>query len=318
MMEKITELKTCRGKKPFPFMKYKWPFLVTSIFFVGMSLYFITVKGLNYSVEFKGGTKIVMDFQEGIGVKEIREATDTALVGDVQVVQFGGDSKQNQYMLRAKYVEGKDEAALLIAALTTKFGAENVTVLSQEVVGPTVGKDLRQKGFWSIIICCALILVYVGFRFDSLFAPGGVIALIHDVVVSAGFFALFQKEFSLSILAALLTILGYSINDTIVIYDRIRENITRLPKNTPTETIIDISVTETMSRTIVTSLTVIFVLVVIFFFGGSVLHDFAFCLIIGCVFGSYSTIFIASPVYLWLQKAFPHRGLKGVGDVQTS
>lgn len=313
-----TELKTCRGRTPFPFMTYKWPFLMISIFFVVASIYFIFVKGLNYGVEFKGGTKIIVAFADHVDIGEIREAADTANVGDVQVVLFGGDAKENQYMLRAKYVEGQNEAALLIEALTNKFGAEKVTILSQEVVGPMVGKDLRQKGFWSLIICCALILVYVGFRFDSLFAPGGVIALIHDVVVSAGFFAFFQKEFSLSILAALLTILGYSINDTIVIYDRIRENISRLPKNTPTETIINISVTETMSRTIVTSLTVIFVLVVIFFFGGSVLHDFAFCLIVGCVFGSYSTIFIASPVYLWLQRAFPHRGLKGVGDVQTS
>ncbi len=298
-------------------MKYKWPFLLVSIFFVCASLYEITVKGFNYGVDFIGGTKIVYSFQDKVAAKDIREATEGLDLGDVQVVQFGGDPAQNQYMLRTKYIEGKNVSDILTGAITQKFGADKVSVLSQEVVGPTVGRDLQIKGIWAVILTCVLILIYVGFRFDAMFAPGGVIALIHDVVVCAGVFAFLGKEFNLPILAALLTILGYSINDTIVIYDRVRENITRLPKSATTVEIIDISVTETMSRTIVTSLTVFFVLLVIFLFGGSVLHDFAFCMLIGVVFGSYSTIFIASPVYVWMQQLFPHRGMKGA-HVQTS
>jgi preprotein translocase subunit SecF len=283
-------------------MKYQGYFMAISVFFVALSFYLIFARGLNFGVDFKGGVKLACQFDPSIKIEAIREATDA------QVTQCGGNP--NEYLIRAKYVEGKDVAALVTEQLTRKFGETKFKVLSQEVVGPKVGKDLQRDAWLSIIITCALILIYVGFRFDFLFAPGAIIALIHDITISVGFFAYFGKEFNLPILAALLTILGYSINDTIVIYDRIRENIARLPKRTTVEQTIDISVTETMGRTIVTSLTVFMVVVILFFMGGSVLHDFAFCMIVGVVAGSYSTVFIASPVYIFLQKLFPGKGIK--------
>lgn len=305
------ELRTCTGKKVFPFIDLQWFFMAVSIFFVAASLYMISVKGLNYGTDFLGGTKTVFEFNAGIGIDKIRAAVDSLKWGDASIVRFGDvQSTKNQYMIRVKFIEGRDTASELAAVLAKAFGEGKANLLSQEVVGPKVGKDLQRKAIISIVWTCVLIMAYLGFRFDFLFAPGAVIALLHDVIISVGFFAFLGKEFNLPILAAVLTILGYSVNDTIVVYDRIRENILRLPAHFSTRDIVNISVTETLRRTVVTSLTVLFVVVVLFLLGGGVLHDFAFCLIVGVIFGSYSTIFIASPVYIWLQKAFPNRGLR--------
>lgn len=306
----MTEFKTLTGKTPFDFMRLKWLFIAISVFFVVMSAYEIGVKGINFGVDFTGGTKILYQFQNGVTAEKIRAAAEELDIGGVQAIRFGADPAAGQFLVRAKYIQGKNVVALLTQKMQATFGKDNVTVLSEEVVGPTVGADLKEKGFLSVTLACLLILVYIGFRFDFLFAPGAVVALIHDVVISVGFFSYFGKEFNLPILAALLTILGYSINDTVVIYDRIRENITRLPKRARLVDVVNISLTETMGRTVVTSLTFLFVVVTLFYLGGGVLHDFAFCLIVGTVFGTYSSIFIASPVYLLLQRLFPHRGIK--------
>jgi len=304
------ELKTCTGKKPFPFMRYKWFFIFISLIFVSLSARELYVNGLNLGVDFKGGTKILYQFSEPTSIDKIRRLTDSLGIGNVQVIRFGNDSSQTQYLVRAKYIANKDVSALLNNKIKEAFASQNVLVLSQEVVGPKVGHDLQKKGYMSVLLACLLILCYIGFRFDFLFSPGAIIALAHDILISIGFFAFFGKEFNLPILAALLTILGYSINDTIVIYDRIRENIGRLSRKTATVDVIDISITETLRRTIVTSLTVLFVVVTLFFIGGGVLHDFAFCLIVGTIFGTYSSVFIASPIYLALQKLFPTKGIK--------
>lgn len=305
---KNENLRTCMGKKPFPFMPLKWPFIAISLVFFALSVYAIAGKGFNYGVDFLGGTKIVYRFDAAVGTDKIREAIEGSEFGDVQLVPFG-DVNSHQYIVRAKYVEGQDVVKAIDARFAGKIGADKFTNLGSETVGPKVGEDLRNKGLLSLVLTCALILVYVGFRFDFLFAPGAIVALIHDVTISAGLFAWLGKEFNLPILAALLTILGYSINDTIVIYDRVRENLQKLPKSTALEDVLDISLTETFSRTIVTSFTVFMVVVALFFMGGGVLHDFAFCLMVGLIFGSYSTLFIASPLYLALQKIFPTKGL---------
>lgn len=304
-----TELKTCMGGKPFPFMKYKWFFILISVAFMVMSLNEVMFKGINFGVDFKGGVKILYQFPTDTTADQIRSAVEGFGVGDIEVIKFGTNPKMAEYMVRAKYMEGKNIADIINAKMMDTFGKDKLKVMSVEEVGPKVGHDLQKKGLLSLVLTCVLILIYTGFRFDFLFAPGAIVALVHDVLISVGVFAFFGKEFNLPILAALLTILGYSINDTIVIYDRIRENIQRLPKNTPTEIVIDISMTETFRRTIVTSLTVFFVVAVLYFFGGSVLQDFAFCLIVGVIFGCYSSIFIASPFYLYLQKAFPKKGI---------
>ncbi|MCP5464525.1 MAG: protein translocase subunit SecF [Deltaproteobacteria bacterium] len=302
--------KTCTGKTPFDFMKFKWAFIAVSVFFVLFSLYEIGINGINFGVDFVGGTKMIYQFPKDATAEEIRGITSKLDLGDVQVIQFGNNPAQNQFMVRAKYKDGQNVDQVLTRALTERYGSEDLKILSKEVVGPKVGADMQKKGSLAVLFTCLFILIYVGFRFDFLFSPGAVVALIHDVVISVGFFSLFNKEFSLPILAALLTIIGYSINDTIVIYDRIRENIGRLPKNAPALQVINISVTETLGRTIVTSLTVLLVVLALYFLGGGVLHDFAFCLLIGIVFGTYSSIFIASPFYLFLQRLFPGKGIK--------
>lgn len=311
MFRTHSNLRTCKGKKVFPFMPMMWPFLIFSVATFGLGIYAITKHGMNYGVDFLGGTKIVYEFDPSIESKTIRAATEGSDLGEVQIIPFGNDNS-HQYIIRGKYMEGKDSAKILDADFAKKFGADKFKNLGSETVGPKVGEDLQKKGWMSIIMTCLLLLVYIGFRFDFLFAPGAIIALIHDVFISAGIFAFMGKEFNLPILAALLTILGYSINDTIIIYDRIRENLTKLPKTLTLEEVIDVSLTETFSRTIVTSLTVFIVVFILFLMGGGVLHDFAFCLMVGIAFGTYSSIFIASPIYLGLQKIFPTKGLNKI------
>lgn len=306
--DKNNDYVTCMGKKPFPYTALKWPFLLVSIICFAWSVYEIGFKGLNYGVDFKGGAKIVYELDPSLKTGDLRKAAEELGLGDVQIIPFGGEGS-NQYIVRAKYLEDRDVADVLNKGFAEKLGRDKIEDMSTEVVGPKVSEDLKRDGILSLAVTCGLILIYVGFRFDFLFAPGAIIALIHDVTISAGVFAFFGKEFNLPILAALLTILGYSINDTIVIYDRIRENLTKLPKSLNLGDVIDISLTETFSRTIVTALTVFIVVVTMFFLGGSVLHDFSFCLIVGLIFGSYSSLFIASPIYLGLQKLFPTQGL---------
>lgn len=303
------ELLTCMGRKPFPFMKFKWLFISVSLFFVLGSIYEIGFKGLNFGVDFLGGTKAVYRFDTSINIDSIRKATLDSGVDSVDITPFANSDDKNEFILRTKYIEGTQPVEIINQAFEKTFGKDKFENLSQEIVGPKVGADLRKNAGLSMFWACAFILLYITLRFDFMFAPGAVAALIHDVLISAGFFAYFGKEFNLPILAALLTILGYSINDTIVIYDRIRENLKSLPNNTPLNTVLDISLTETLSRTIVTALTVFIVVVALFFIGGSVLHDFAFCLIIGVVFGTYSSIFIATPIYAGLVRFMPKSGI---------
>jgi preprotein translocase subunit SecF len=193
-------------------------------------------------------------------------------------------------------------------ALTAAFGKGGYEVRRVEMVGPKVGRDLTKKAMLAIIFSWIGILIYVGVRFEFRYALGGIVALIHDVLVTITFLSVFDKEFDLNIVAALLTIIGYSINDTIVIFDRIREN-SRKNIRMPLLDVINLSVNQTLSRTILTSLTVLLALIVLFVFGGAVIHDFTFALLVGTVAGVYSTVFIASPIVLVFEKIKPS-GLK--------
>jgi preprotein translocase subunit SecF len=277
-----------------------------SLAFIIFSAVVLKAKGLNFGVDFLGGIKLVYKFSSPVGEGPIRNQLESLSLGDAQVVRFG-EVKLNEYLVRVKFQEGRKLSDEISAKL--KELDPTASIISEENVGPKVGAELRKRGVLAVILTWILILVYIGIRFDFLFAPGGIIALIHDVFIPVGFFAFLGKEFNLPILAALLTIIGYSINDTIVIYDRVRENLKKLPAGMPLTEVLNRSLTETMSRTLVTSLTVFFVMVVLFFMGGAVLHDFAFCMLVGVVFGTYSTIFIACPVYLGLQNLFPEKGM---------
>lgn len=292
-----------------PCMKYKWVFLAISAVLTIGSFILIAKNGMNYGVDFQGGVKSVYQFSRPVGDEEIRNAL-TAHLGDVQLVQFG-QASENRYLLRIKYEAGKNITETVTAELQKIDG--QVSLLSEENVGPKAGAELRKRGMLAVILTWALILIYIGFRFDFLFAPGAVIALLHDLIITLGFFTFFQKEFNLPILAAFLTLLGYSINDTIIVYDRIREKIRKVPASWSLEYVMDKSINETFSRTIVTSLTVFFAMVVLFILGGGVLHDFAFCMMVGVAVGTYSSVFIAAPISLGFYKLFPDKGMRVVG-----
>lgn len=299
-------------KQDIPFMRTRGYFVFLSVLYILVALYFMAVKGFNFGVDFKGGIKLVYEFSEPTSDGSLREKLESLHLGEIQVVRFGSASA-NSFLIKVKHQEGRELASEITLQLTSSFGADRVKLLSEESVGPKVGAELRTRGLWAMVITWFLILIYIGFRFDFLFAPGAVVALIHDVIVPLGFFSFFHKEINLPILAAFLTIIGYSINDTIVIYDRIRENLKKLPSSMPLPDIIDRSLTETLSRTIVTSLTVFFAMGILFYLGGAVLHDFAFCMLMGVVSGTYSTIFMASPVYLLLHRLFPGTGMSRGG-----
>ena len=287
-------------------MKNKVPFILVSVCVIAAGIFVMMTKGFNFGVDFKGGVKLVTQFSDETSEGNLREILEPLELGEVQVVSFGRKA-DNQFLIKVKHHEGREISQEVSGKLRESH--PTVTILSEETVGAKVGGELRRKGFFALILASILILVYVGIRFDFLFAPGAVLALVHDVLVPTSIFAFLGLEINLPILAAALTIIGYSINDTIVIYDRIRENLRKLPPSLPLTDLIDRSLTETLSRTIVTSLTVFFAVLVLYLLGGAVLKDFSFYMLIGVVAGTYSTLFIATPTYLLLCQLFPKKGL---------
>jgi len=257
--------------------------------------------GLNYGIDFAGGTMVQVRFAKDLNSDQIRTALAEIDMGDASIQQFEGEAT-HEFLIRVEKSQSNlvglsDEIKVV---LDKAFGAENVDIRRVEMVGPKVGKDLRRQGMLAIIYAMIGILIYVTFRFELRFAVGAIVALVHDVTITVGVFALLDKEFSLPIVAALLAIVGYSLNDTIVVYDRIRENMKGAGKSVFLE-MINSSINQTLSRTILTSLTTMLVLISLFFLGGGVIHDFAFAMIIGVFVGTYSSIFIASPVVILMQ-----------------
>jgi preprotein translocase subunit SecF len=258
--------------------------------------------GPNYGIDFAGGTLIQIKFQNETPADKIRAAFKSIGFEGSIIQDFG----PKEVIVRSAE-SGTDAKALtsrVDEALGAAFGKGAYEVRRIEMVGPKVGKDLTRKAILAIIFSWIGILIYVGVRFEFRYALGGIVALVHDVLVTVTFLSLFNKEFDLNIVAALLTIIGYSINDTIVIFDRIRENARKNTRQSLND-VINVSVNQTLSRTILTSLTVFMVLVVLFFFGGAVIHDFTFALLVGTVAGVYSTVFIASPIVLLFEKIKP-------------
>ena len=254
--------------------------------------------GLNYGIDFAGGTLVQVKFDKATTPDNIRKALKGLDLGSCTIQQFE-ESKGEEFLIRVE--KSKSDLVGLSDDIKTTldkaYGANQVDIRRVEMVGPKVGKDLRRQGFLAIIYALVGILIYVTFRFEFKFALGAVVALFHDVIITVGIFSLLDKEFSLSILAALLAIVGYSLNDTIVVYDRIRENL-RKPGKRSYEELINTSINQTLSRTILTSVTTILVLFCLFFLGGGVIHDFAFALMVGVIVGTYSSIFIASPIVI--------------------
>jgi preprotein translocase subunit SecF len=281
-------------------------FLVSSIAIalcVG-SLFFH--RGLRYGVDFAGGLLIQIKFSKAVDISEVRKAMDTMGMNDAVVQKFGGE---DEFLIRVeKTSEDLEEASKTIqASIKEQFKGQPPDIRRVEVVGPKVGKDLKEKALWAVGLSFLAILIYVGFRFHEFaYGLGGIAALFHDVIITYGAISIFNIEYSLTLLAVILTIIGFSINDTIVIFDRVRENIKKMRKEN-LETIFNVSINETLGRTILTSGTVMMVVIILFFFGGPVIHDFAFTLMIGLISGTYSTIYIAGPVVLLWEKYVTRR-----------
>ncbi len=277
--------------------------------FFGVSLALILVGlvslvvrgGPRYGIDFAGGTLIQVKFHKPVKTKEIREALSGVVQGKAVVQSFGED---NEYIIQLEQTTEELEglSTRVREALAKAMGDDALEIRRVEMVGPKVGKDLREKGLLAILFALGAILLYIWWRFELRFGLGAVAALFHDVLITVGAFSLFDKQFDLTTVAALLTIVGYSLNDTIVVYDRIRENRKRLGGKGDLVAIVNRSINETLSRTILTSGTTLLVVAALFVLGGGVIHDFAFALLVGVVVGTYSSIYIASPVVLLFEK----------------
>ena len=248
--------------------------------------------GLKYGIDFDGGTLVQLKFKTPPAIEDLRDGLKTIGLGDSTIQEFGS---KNHILIRVEKSEEKLEeiGSKVKNSLIGKFQADDILVERVEMVGPKVGKDLREKAILSIIYAIIGIVIYISWRFELQYAIAAIIALIHDVLVTMGAFSLVDKEFTLVIVAAFLTIIGYSLNDTIVVFDRIRENMRRKGKTSFAD-VINMSINQTLSRTILTSGTTLLVVVALFFRGGEIIHDFSFALIVGVVVGTYSSIFIAS------------------------
>ena len=248
--------------------------------------------GLKYGIDFAGGTLIQLQFKTPPDIEVIRDGLKTIALGESTIQEFGS---KRDILIRVQRSEEKLEAvgSKVRNSLGGKFNKEDITIERVEMVGPKVGRDLREKALLSILYAVIGIVIYISWRFELQYAIAAIIALAHDVLVTMGAFSILDKEFTLVIVAAFLAIIGYSLNDTIVVFDRIRENLRRRGKNTFVQ-IINASINQTLSRTLLTSGTTLMVVIALFFFGGEIIHDFSFALLVGILVGTYSSIFIAS------------------------
>jgi preprotein translocase subunit SecF len=283
-------------KHDIPFTRSARTTIVVSAAIFLIAVVALVARGLNFSIDFTGGTVIELHYAQPADIPAIRGALEAKGYG-ATVQNFGA---AQDVMIRIPLQAGKTSAQLsedVLAALREKDAS--VEMRRVEFVGPQVGQELVEDGGLALLLVSFGIMAYLALRFEWRFAVGGIIATVHDVIIVLGCFALFQWEFSLTVLAALLAILGYSVNDTVVVFDRIRENFRKLRKGSVAE-IIDNAMTRTLSRTIMTSLTTSLMVLAMLFFGGEVLFYFALALIIGIAIGTYSSVLVASPIVMWL------------------
>jgi preprotein translocase subunit SecF len=267
---------------------------IFSLLAVVISIIFLFFKGLNYGVDFKGGTLLEVRIEnKNIQIQDIRSSLDVPELGDVNVKEFG---EKGDFLI--KFEKNANENEKFISDLKDSISKKinsSVNFRRVETVGPKVSSELLKQGVTAIVLALGAMLFYIWIRFEWQFSLGSIIALMHDVIITLGIFSILSFEVNLSIVAAVLTIVGYSMNDTVVIFDRIRENLLKYSK-LKTNEIADISVNETLSRTIITSLTTLLALFSIFILGGEILKGFSFAMILGVLIGTYSSIFVASPV----------------------
>jgi len=303
----------------YPFLRFKnWGYAIS----IGLTLLAVAVVvvrgGLKYSIDFTGGTLMQLEFDEPVESQALREAlADMEELKSSEVQRFGDI---NDFVIRAQVPPGQENAfrdrieAQLRGA--PQLEGKNFRVVRAEAVGPKIGDELKGQALRAILYAMALIMIYVAFRFDFKFGLAAIIATFHDIVMWVGIFALVGKEISLAVVAAFLTIVGYSLNDTIVVFDRIRENLRSMRRESYAE-VVNTSVNQTLSRTIITGGATLIVLLFLFFMGGSVIHDFAFALLIGILIGTYSSIFIAAPLVLEWHRRFEEGRAPATGARKT-
>ncbi|MFL2883169.1 MAG: protein translocase subunit SecF [Pelagibacteraceae bacterium] len=274
---------------------------IFSLVIFSISVFFIIFKGLNYGIDFKGGTLIELRAENNINISDIRSSLMKMNLGDVNVKEFG---KRGDYLIKIEKSNEKNQNFISDLKSNIKKGiGEEVSFRRVEKVGPKVSGELLQSGLIAIMLSLAAMLFYIWIRFEWQFSVGSIIALFHDVIITVGIFSILSFEINLSIIAAVLTIVGYSMNDTVVIYDRIRENLSKFSKLNINE-IADLSINETLSRTIITSVTTLLALFSIFILGGEILKGFSFAMILGVIIGTYSSIFVASPILKYFKVSY--------------
>jgi preprotein translocase subunit SecF len=284
------------------FLRWRWYAIALSSLIILAGVGMIMTRGIPLGIEFAGGTAVVAQFDQPVSIEQVRNALQQSFPGGAEntVVQQYGDASQRQVMIRVPQVGAEAGGALSTTAdqvesALKKANVGNVSILGREIVGPAVGRELRSKGLWAAVLSLAGILAYIAFRFQLSFAVGAVVATIHDLLVTLAFLVFFGYDMTLNVIAALLTITGFSTNDTIVIFDRVRENLRSMRRDSLNH-VINVAINQTLSRTIITSGTAFLSAVALLLFGGEVLRGFAFTMVVGIITGTYSTVFIAAAI----------------------
>jgi preprotein translocase subunit SecF len=276
-------------------------FILASLLVIAAGIAYIATRGIHYGVEFSGGTQLIVKFQNTPQVDRIRSAVDAVAPGSV--IQAYGEASSNRVLIRVGVTgEGEDldvPARRVLEALAQAYGENPIQESSSEIVGPVVGAELRRKAVQLTVLGLLFQLIYIGFRFKgAVWGAAATVAVLHDVLVTLGFLAFFRYEITLNVIAALLTLVGYSVNDTIVIFDRARENL-RQKRKEPLRKILNDSLNQTLSRTLISNGTTFLAVFGLYLFGGEVLRGFGFAMVVGILVGTYSTVYIASPLVTW-------------------
>ena len=291
-------MRTLTSSLHFDFMGKRKLAMMLSVFLILLSLASLATRGLVFGIDFTGGTLIEVGYAQEADPEVVRKVLADNGFAEAQVQQFG---TPQDILIRLAPREGIKSSDLSdkVFSILGKASAGEIELRRVEFVGPQVGDELTEDGALAVLVALMAILMYVAVRFEWRFAVGSAIALVHDVTITLGFFSLFQMQFDLTVLAAVLAVIGYSLNDTIVVFDRIRENFRKIRKG-ESEEIINISLNQTLARTIVTSLTTLIVLLALFVLGGEIIHNFSLALILGVLVGTYSSIYVASSAVLML------------------
>jgi preprotein translocase subunit SecF len=301
------------------FLRWRWHAVILSWVIIIAGVADISINGIRKGIEFAGGTAVVAQFETTPSVDSVRQALNKNYPGGGEdaIVQNYGDASKHQLMVRVPQVGAQSGGQLSVVAgrveaALRQGGLPKFTFVQTEIVGPAVGEELTQKGLWAFFLSLAGILAYIAFRYQFSFAVGAVVATLHDVLVTLAFLAFFKYDMTLNVIAAILTVTGYSTNDTIVIFDRVRENM-RSHRRDTTFDVINIALNQTLGRTVITAGTALLSAIALFLFGGEVLHGFAFTMIVGIITGTYSSVFVAAAIVTFWRKK-PGRASVGGGS----